>query len=198
MVNLENLEIDIAQRVLDFMSGAVYALNGNINKVTKRIDVYKRQILDMRLRRLTSLEVIALRKEHAEVTALIEELRGIVEDERKLVNLLVKELREIKSKYAGPRRTVLQEKLAIRPVEVKEAAASEPCDVIYTRKGYLCLLYTSCFPIRSILKSAKAAAFAPVTALLMPSPAPWASRTAVSYTHLPEMWGRAFPTSPWP
>ena len=34
-----------------------------------------------------------------------------------------------------------------------------------------------CFPIRSILKSAKAAAFAPVTALLMPSPAPWASRT---------------------
>ena len=94
-------------------------------------------ILDMRLRRLTSLEVIALRKEHAEVTALIEELRGIVEDERKLVNLLVKELREIKSKYAGPRRTVLQEKLAIRTVEVKEAAASEPCDVIYTRKGYL-------------------------------------------------------------
>ena len=94
-------------------------------------------ILDMRLRRLTSLEVIALRKEHAEVTALIDELRGIVEDERKLVNLLVKELREIKSKYAGPRRTVLQEKLAIRTVEVKEAAASEPCDVIYTQKGYL-------------------------------------------------------------
>lgn len=37
VVNLENLEIDIAQRVLDFMSGAVYALNGNIHKVTKGI-----------------------------------------------------------------------------------------------------------------------------------------------------------------
>jgi len=37
IVNLENLEIDIAQRVLDFMSGAVYALNGNIHKVTKGI-----------------------------------------------------------------------------------------------------------------------------------------------------------------
>ena len=69
-----------------------------------------------------------------------------MEDERKLVNLLVKELREIKSKYAGPRRTVLQEKLAIRTVEVKEAAASEPCDVIYT-----CLLYTSTKKMMEIL-----------------------------------------------
>ena len=49
-------------------------------------------ILDMRLRRLTSLEVIALRKEHAEVTALIEELRGIVEDERKMVNDFAKQI----------------------------------------------------------------------------------------------------------
>ncbi|MDL2224753.1 cell division protein SepF [Eubacteriales bacterium OttesenSCG-928-M02] len=37
IVNLESMEIDIAQRVLDFMSGAVYAVNGNIHKVTKGI-----------------------------------------------------------------------------------------------------------------------------------------------------------------
>nr|MDD6336110.1 cell division protein SepF [bacterium] len=39
IVNLENLERDIAQRVLDFLSGAVYALNGRINKVSKGIFV---------------------------------------------------------------------------------------------------------------------------------------------------------------
>ena len=37
VVNLEDLEIEVAQRVLDFMSGAVYALNGGIHKVTKGI-----------------------------------------------------------------------------------------------------------------------------------------------------------------
>ncbi|MBC8528760.1 cell division protein SepF [Christensenellaceae bacterium NSJ-44] len=39
IVNLELLEVDIAQRVLDFMSGAVYALNGSIHKVSKGIFV---------------------------------------------------------------------------------------------------------------------------------------------------------------
>ncbi|MFU0801481.1 MAG: cell division protein SepF [Xylanivirga thermophila] len=39
IVNLEALDIDLAQRVLDFMSGAVYALDGTIHKVSKGIFV---------------------------------------------------------------------------------------------------------------------------------------------------------------
>ncbi|MHB1315390.1 MAG: cell division protein SepF [Christensenellales bacterium] len=39
IINLESLEIDIAQRVLDFVSGAVYALAGSIHKVSKGIFV---------------------------------------------------------------------------------------------------------------------------------------------------------------
>ena len=39
IVNLEMLEVDTAQRVLDFASGAVYALRGNIQKVSKGIFV---------------------------------------------------------------------------------------------------------------------------------------------------------------
>lgn len=39
IVNLEMLEVDTAQRVLDFVSGAVYALRGNIQKVSKGIFV---------------------------------------------------------------------------------------------------------------------------------------------------------------
>ncbi len=37
IVNLESLETDIAQRILDFMSGAVYSLDGNIHKISKGI-----------------------------------------------------------------------------------------------------------------------------------------------------------------
>lgn len=39
IVNLDSLEQDLAQRVLDFMSGAVYALDGTIQKVSRSIFV---------------------------------------------------------------------------------------------------------------------------------------------------------------
>lgn len=39
VVNLESLELDVAQRVLDFMSGAIYAINGTIQKVSRCIFV---------------------------------------------------------------------------------------------------------------------------------------------------------------
>lgn len=39
VINLETLEYDVAQRVLDFISGALYALNGSIFKVSKSIFV---------------------------------------------------------------------------------------------------------------------------------------------------------------
>ena len=37
IVNLESLEMEIGQRVLDFVSGAVYSLDGSIRKVSKGI-----------------------------------------------------------------------------------------------------------------------------------------------------------------
>lgn len=39
VVNLDALDKDLAQRVLDFMSGAAYALDGTIQKVSKSIFV---------------------------------------------------------------------------------------------------------------------------------------------------------------
>jgi len=39
IVNLDCLDVELAQRVLDFMSGAVYALDGTIHKVSKGIFV---------------------------------------------------------------------------------------------------------------------------------------------------------------
>ena len=39
IVDLENLDVDMAQRVLDFISGAVYALRGTIHKIARGIFV---------------------------------------------------------------------------------------------------------------------------------------------------------------
>lgn len=37
VINLENVEIPVAKRIIDFLSGAVYALDGNIQKIADRI-----------------------------------------------------------------------------------------------------------------------------------------------------------------
>lgn len=39
IVNMEELDIDCAQRILDFIAGAIYALNGNIYKISHGIFV---------------------------------------------------------------------------------------------------------------------------------------------------------------
>ncbi len=39
IVNMEELELDCAQRILDFMAGAIYALNGTIYKISRGIFV---------------------------------------------------------------------------------------------------------------------------------------------------------------
>lgn len=47
VVNLEMLEIDVAQRVLDFISGAIYSLNGSIHKVSKGIFILAPMSVDI-------------------------------------------------------------------------------------------------------------------------------------------------------
>ncbi|MDR1101708.1 MAG: cell division protein SepF [Clostridiales bacterium] len=37
VVNLENIEKDVARRIVDFLSGAIYAVDGNIQKVSSGI-----------------------------------------------------------------------------------------------------------------------------------------------------------------
>lgn len=39
IVNMENIEVDVAQRILDFISGACYAVDGRVHKVSSRIFV---------------------------------------------------------------------------------------------------------------------------------------------------------------
>ena len=47
IINLENLETDIARKIFDFLSGATYALNGNVQKVTNHIFVFAPENVDV-------------------------------------------------------------------------------------------------------------------------------------------------------
>ena len=47
IINLENLETDVARKIFDFLSGATYALNGNVQKVANNIFVFAPENVDI-------------------------------------------------------------------------------------------------------------------------------------------------------
>ncbi len=47
IINLENLETDTARKIFDFLSGATYALNGNVQKVANNIFVFAPENVDV-------------------------------------------------------------------------------------------------------------------------------------------------------
>jgi DNA gyrase subunit A len=68
-------------------------------------DTQAQAILDLRLQRLTGLEILALREEHENTRKLISQLEAILGSEKKLLQVIKTELREIADKYGDDRRT---------------------------------------------------------------------------------------------
>ena len=100
-------------------------------------EVQAQAILDMRLQRLTNLEVEALRKEYADILKLISRLEGILKSGKKLNEVIRKEMEAIGAQFADERRTTL-EAPDDTPVELPDNTP-EPEDavVIFTEGGYL-------------------------------------------------------------
>ncbi len=99
-------------------------------------DVQAQAILDMRLQRLTNLEVVALKTEYAELQKKIAEYKAILASERKLMGVIKKELKEIRDKFANPRRTELVP--GFDAIEIEEAAAApDEARVLLTRNGFV-------------------------------------------------------------
>ena len=102
----------------------------------KLTDVQAQAILDMRLQRLTNLEILTLRQEYAEIQKLIKRLEAILKSEKKLLEVIRQELIEVKTKYATPRRTQLVREFDQVEIEPLPKVAEETL-VYVTRNGFL-------------------------------------------------------------
>ena len=71
-------------------------------------EIQARAILDMRLQRLTGMERDKIINEYKEIMALIEELKEILADEDKRMDIIKTELSEMKTRYADDRRTEIE------------------------------------------------------------------------------------------
>ncbi|MGA3053463.1 MAG: DNA gyrase subunit A [Candidatus Korobacteraceae bacterium] len=92
-------------------------------------------ILDLQLYRLTQLSVGELLGELAEVRSRIAEYESILASEKKLRNVIVKELEEVKKKYGDPRRTVIQDETV--EISLEDLIADEQVAVTVSHSGYM-------------------------------------------------------------
>ena len=92
-------------------------------------EIQAQAILDLRLQRLTNMELRLIQKEYAEVVALINELTAILASEKKLLALIKKELLEIKKEIDCPRRTEIIHGEADIAVDESDLAVAEDVTV---------------------------------------------------------------------
>ena len=92
-------------------------------------------ILDMRLARLTGLEIEKLEEELAEIRALIEELQRILGSEEVRMGILKDELAEISEKYGDERRSEITH--AIGSFNVEDLIVEQDMVVTVSHGGYV-------------------------------------------------------------
>lgn len=96
-------------------------------RLRERFELSDRQaqaILDMRLARLTSLEVYKLEQELLEVQALIAKLSAIVASKKLQFELVKEEMQDIKKRYKDARRSEILNSFDDYPIDASSSAAT--------------------------------------------------------------------------
>ena len=94
-------------------------------------------IVTLQLYRLTNTDIITLQNEENDLRELITTLSAIVSDEATMYNVMKRELREVKKKFANPRLSELQAESQTIEIDIASLIAEEETFVSVTRGGYL-------------------------------------------------------------
>jgi DNA gyrase subunit A len=92
-------------------------------------------ILDLRLARLTQLEAGKIRQEHADLVERIKELREILGDEQRVMDLIKEELAEIRETYGDDRRTEIT--ASEDEIDIEDLIADQQMVIAITNTGYI-------------------------------------------------------------
>ena len=112
--------------------------NDALEKLIKMFNLSDKQaqaILDMRLQRLTGLEVEKLKQELVQVEAAIKEYNEILADINKVRAIIKNDLLTIKEKYGVPRKSEIT--LDYSDINIEDLIAEEQVVVSMTHSGYI-------------------------------------------------------------
>jgi DNA gyrase subunit A len=154
VVRRSKFELDEAEKRAHILEGYIIALD-NIDAIirlikasrdveTARIGLMKKfklseiqakAILDMRLQRLTGLERKKIEDEYRETIKLIERLKSILKSRQLQMEIIRKELLELKEKYGDPRRTEIIYKA--EEFSIEDMIAEEQVVITISHAGFI-------------------------------------------------------------
>ena len=155
IIRRTRFELDKAEKRVHILEGYKIALN-NIDDFIKIIkesetedkakekliskyalsEIQADNILELKLRRLTGLERNKIEEELRDLLAKITEYKAILASRERILEIIKKELLEIKDKYADDRRTKI-DMTAIEYIEDESLIPEEDVMVVITNKGYI-------------------------------------------------------------
>lgn len=154
VVRRAKYELDEAEKRAHILEGFIIALD-NIDAVIKLIksskdydtaknglmkkfklsEIQAKAILDMRLQRLTGLERKKIEEEYRETIKLIEQLKALLASKKLQMQLIEKELLQIKEKYGDERRTEIVYKA--EEFSIEDTIAEEEVVITISHGGYI-------------------------------------------------------------
>ncbi len=136
---LEGLRI-----ALDHIDEIIHIIRSSETDVNARTTMMERYelseiqanaILEMRLRRLTGLERDKIEKEYQELMETIKDLRDILANHSRVVNIIRSELNEVKERYGDDRRTEISD--AEIDMQDEDLIPEEDVVITMTTNGYI-------------------------------------------------------------
>ncbi len=154
VVRRAKYELDEAEKRAHILEGFIIALD-NIDAVIKLIkgskdydtaknglmkkfklsEIQAKAILDMRLQRLTGLERKKIEEEYRETIKLIEQLKALLASKKLQMQLIEKELLQVKEKYGDERRTEIVYKA--EEFSIEDTIAEEEVVITISHGGYI-------------------------------------------------------------
>ena len=108
----------------------------NLIKKFRLSDLQTQAILDMRLQQLANLERLRVEQEYDEKMALIKELESILKSVKKMLDIIKRDILELKDKYGDDRRTQII-KSPVGDFSAEDLIPQETTVVMMTADGYI-------------------------------------------------------------
>ena len=136
---LEGLVVALAN--IDDVIATIKASSDRVDASTKLQEQYlldelqANAILDMRLQRLTSLEVEKINEELKGLIDLIAEYKGIIASEAKILEIIAKDLTEIKERFGDERKSEVS--VDVGDIDIADLIEREDVVISMTHYGYI-------------------------------------------------------------
>ncbi len=130
--------LDHIDRIIKLIKGSkdTPTAHANLIKEFKFSPIQATAILDMRLQKLAGLERQKIEDELNALQELIAELESILKSEKKLLDVVTKELREVREKYGDERKTRVV-KGGVKEISDEDMIAEKETMIVLTKGGYI-------------------------------------------------------------